>query len=337
MATDIRPDITNITDDLIINGPAYNVWQAIRIGEVITKKSNPGRKDYLFDQAGLNFRPFDKYEYPPTDIKEIRCRDGELTYILSFLGLYGINAPLPRCYHEQVSMQQRLLGEDEVPLKNFLDIFNNRFYWLYYQSWKKYKYHLYIGEDSTNKVSERIKSFIGRGFTPGHKSSLSDFALLKFSGILSRRGRNKGGLLMLLAYLFPTRQIDIKEFIPRWIEISDAPFLGDNNFRLGDNSFIGRYAVDYMSRIRVEIGPLDFKEYLDFLPGSVKANTLKELLKIYLSDGNEYDLLFRIKSDSIESISWNDQRLKLGSTIWLGIPESEYTDVTISFEEFNKH
>jgi type VI secretion system protein ImpH len=336
MGTGIRTDITNITEDLLQNGPAYNVWQAVRIGEAVTRKNHPDRKDYLLDQAGLNFRPFENYEYPPTDIKEIRCSENELTYILTFLGLYGINSPIPRCYHEQVSMQQRLMGSEEVPLKNFLDIFNNRFYWLYYQSWKKYKYHLYIGESSGNKISERINSFIGKGFTPKiKKSALSDYTLLKFSGILSRRVRNKAGLLIILSHVFPAYTIDVKEFVPRWIDITDAPSLGDNNFRLGDNSFIGRSAVDYMSRIRLDIGPVDFPEYLNFLPGTQKAYTLKEILRMYLSDGLEYDIQFLIRSETIESVAWNDDRLRLGSTIWLGTPKTEYTTVKINYEEYN--
>jgi type VI secretion system protein ImpH len=329
-------NITSITDDLVKNGHAYNVWQAIRIGEALTKKSNPSRKDFIFDQAGLHFRPFENYEYPPTDIRGIKCNEGELTFILSFLGLYGINAPLPRCYHEQVSMQMRLMGSEEVPLKTFLDIFNDRFYWLYYQAWKKYKYHLFLGEGPQNRVSERINSFIGKSISRRKESSVPDHVLLKFAGILNRRSRNKGGLQIILNYLFPSWQVEIKEFVPRWIEISGIPSLGDPQFRLGDNSFIGSRAVDYMSLIRIEIGPLTFEEYLDFLPGKLKAEALKEILKLYLNDGLEYEIFFRIKSDTIESVSWNDEHLKLGSTIWLGVPENETTGVLISFEEFNK-
>jgi type VI secretion system protein ImpH len=336
MAAGIRSDITNITADLVKNGPAYNVWQAIRIAETVTLKTNPQRKEFILDQAGLIFRPYENYEYPPTDIREIRCSETELTFILNFMGLYGINAPLPRCYHEQIPMQQRVMGDEDVPLKNFLDIFNNRFYWLYYQSWKKYKYHLFLGETSENRISERINSFIGKGFTPKNKKQvIPDYTLLKFSGILSRRVRNKAGLLIMLGYMFPDFEIDIKEHIPRWIEISDAPVLGQDDYKLGSNSFIGRSAVDYLSKIRIEIGTLSFKEYLDFLPGTKKSAVIKEILNIYLNDGLEYDIKFRIKSDTIISIAWNDERLHLGSTIWLGKPQEEFTDVILNYEDYN--
>jgi hypothetical protein len=38
MAAVIGTDITNITADLVKNGHAYNVWQAIRIGEARYKE-----------------------------------------------------------------------------------------------------------------------------------------------------------------------------------------------------------------------------------------------------------------------------------------------------------
>ena len=124
MGTEIRRNTSGLKDDLVKNGPSYNVWQAIWIAENITKKDNPNRKDYLLEQTGLKFRPFEKYEYPPTDIKSVSYDEGIFTFILTFLGLYGINSPLPRCYHDQVDFQQRTIGAGDVPLQNFLDIFN---------------------------------------------------------------------------------------------------------------------------------------------------------------------------------------------------------------------
>jgi predicted component of type VI protein secretion system len=136
MGTDIRRDTSGLIDDLVKNGASYNVWQAIWIAERITKREHPYRKDYLFEQTGIEFQPFERYQYHPNDIKSISYDEGVFKFILTFMGLYGVNSPLPRCYHDQVDLQQRVLGAGEVPIQNFLDIFNNRFYWLYYQSWK---------------------------------------------------------------------------------------------------------------------------------------------------------------------------------------------------------
>jgi type VI secretion system protein ImpH len=102
---------------------------------------------------------------------------------------------------------------------------------------------------------------------------------------------------------------------------------------LGVNSYAGRYTIDYMSRICIEIGPVTFEEYLDFLPGTLQAKRLTELLKLYLNDGLEFDFEFKIKSDTIVNISWDDERLKLGSTLWMGKPDLEEIKVYLNYEE----
>jgi type VI secretion system protein ImpH len=336
MEPDDRRNTSGIIEDILQHGPEYHVWQAVRLIEIATKKDNAGRKDYLLDQLGLKFRPYQHYDYPPRDIKSISLKNKEVEFVLNFLGLYGINSPVPRCYHEQISFQEKILGEGNIPLQNFLDIFDNRFYWLYYQSWKKYKFYLHLNGNVNNKISERINSFIGRGSFTKHKNSeISDFTLLKFAGVFSQRVRNKEGLKILLTHMFPQFPITIKEFIPHWVELVDVPKIGSKDYSLGKNSFIGNVTVDYMSRICLEIGPVSFEEYLNFLPGTLNAKKLNELLKLYLNDGLEFDIKFKIKADTIVEISWDDDRLKLGTTFWLGKPSIEEFDVYIENEEFS--
>jgi len=339
----LNPQADRLIKELIKNGSAFNVWHAVWIAETITKKLHPDRKEFLLEQSGLKFRPYEKYEFPPHDIKKISFEDNTFSFILTFLGLYGINSPLPRCYHEQVAVQQRTLGKGMVPLQNFLDIFNNRFYWLYYQSWKKYRFYLFLNQDANNKINERINSFTGWGiFTPEQKSTslkqgnepvIHNLALLKFSGIFAQRARNKAGLKILLCYLFPDIKMKVKEFVPRWIELNDIPGLEGDKNRLGENCFIGKFIRDYMSRICIEIGPITFEEYLNFLPGTKQASKLIGLLKIYLNDGLEFDFEYKINADTIAAISWDDERLKLGSTLWLGKPGKEEIKVYLSYEE----
>ena len=341
MESNLGRDINNLNiksqkliEDLIINGPAFNVWYAVWIVENISKKLHPDRKEYLLDQAGIKFQPYESYEYPPKDIKSISFENDIFTFVLTFMGLYGINSPIPRCYHEQVAIQQRTFGAGEVQLQNFLDIFNDRFYWLYYQSWKKYRFHIFLNRDINNKITERINSFTGGGlFSKKKEKTLHDFALLKFSGIFSQRVRNKSGLKILLSYFFPNFKMKIREFVPRWIELSDIPKLGEEENALGINSYIGEYTIDYMSRICIEIGMVTFEEYLNFLPGTIQSNRLIELLKLYLNDGLEFDFEFKIKSETIVNVSWNDDRLKLGSTLWMGKPGLEEIKVYIKYEE----
>ena len=85
----------------------------------------------------------------------------DFQFILAIPGLYGPDSPLPRAYHQEVAYQQNERPSGYVPLQNFLDIFNNRLYWLYYQSWKKYRLHLQLSEQSQNSALRTLYSFSG--------------------------------------------------------------------------------------------------------------------------------------------------------------------------------
>lgn len=340
MATELGKNFTRLIKDLEENGPEYNVFYAIFLAEMLSKKIHPERDDAKLDQTGLQFRPYEYYVFPPKDIRALGYKDGIISFILNFMGLYGINSPLPRCYHEQVAIQQSIHGSGEVPLQNFLDIFNNRFYWLYYQSWKKYRYYLQLSEDPENKIVQRVFTFIGQ-VDQGQQQPLPvpKYKLLQLSGILSHRVRNKMGLRILLKEFFSGIDFKIREFIPFKIKLAELPQLGnkgkENAFQLGRHSIIGRTVTDCMGRICVEVGPIDFEEYLDFTPETKKASLLRDLLDLYIHDGLEYDVKFIIRSESMGNLPWSDRRLRLGLSFWIGKPRQEFVDVYYTYERFN--
>lgn len=337
MGTQTGQSLTRLIGELEKNGPEFSVFQAIYIAERTTKRKYPERDDEKFEQTGLRFRPYENYVYPPSDIRDITYQDNEYRFIINFMGLYGVNSPLPRCYHEQVAEQQRVHGPGEVPLQNFLEIFNNRFYWLYYQAWKKYRYYLFLNEQRSNTISERVLAFIGQGPENSQDQLISKFRLMRLSGVLSTRVRNKMGLRIILEEFFPHYRFRIQEFIPRMVELSDTPTLGsqtENPVQLGQNSVVGRSMLDYLSKIRIQIGPLDYNDYLKFLPGETYAALLKELIDLYLNDALEYDVQFLIESEEIETVPWKNDKVRLGQSMWLGKPKREVVDRHYPYEKF---
>lgn len=337
MGTEPGKNIARLIEDLEKNSPNYNVFQAIFIGEKISKGFFPDRQDDKFEQKGLKFRPYEMYVFPPTDIRKISFTDKRMEFVLNFMGLYGVNSPFPRCYHEQVAIQQSIHGGGEVPIQNFLDIFNNRFYWLYYQGWKKYRYFLELREDLQSKSTQRIFSFIGLG--PRFEkiqSYVSPFKLIQLSGILNNRIRNKMGLRILLKDFFPGCEVRIREFVPNRVPLSEIPRLGGGEMILGQNTVLGRSVVDYLSKICIQMGPIEFDDYLNFLPDEKKTSLLKEIIEIYLSDNIEYDVEFLVKTEGMKFNPLKDKRLKLGQSIWLGKPAAKVVKVYYRYEKLLK-
>jgi type VI secretion system protein ImpH len=338
MDTDTGKDFARLIEELGKRAPEYSVFQAIYLAEKLSKQIHPDRDDDRFDQKGLHFRPYEYYVFPPKDIRRFEYENGIMTFILNFMGLYGVNSPLPRCYHDEVASQQNVHGAGQVPLQNFLDIFNTRFYWLYYQAWKKYRFFLQVGSDFKNKIMQRVFAFTGQ-VTDSHnqRDIVSRFKLLRLSGVLSLRVRNKAGLIALLKEFFPHIPVKIIEFVPSRVHLSELPIVGgagEGSFRLSGGGTLGRLVIDYMSRIRIEMGPISFDEYLEFTPESKKAALLRELVNLYIHDGLEYDVKFILKSETIGMIPWNDRRLRLGLSLWMGTPKKKAVDVYYTYERF---
>lgn len=339
MGTQSGTSFTSLISELEQHAPEYNVFQAFYLAERTSKQFHPNRNDAHFEQTGLKFRPYEKYTYPPTDIRSFQLENHTMKFVLNFMGLYGVNAPLPRCYHEQVAEQQAVHGPGEVPLQNFLEIFNNRFYWLYYQAWKKYRHYLALNSQDQNRHSERILSFIGLGFDKSTEkpAPVSKYRLMRISSILSCRVKNKTGLRLALQEFFPKYTFHIKEFIPKMVKLSGLPSLGSNEknpVQLGQNSVLGRSILDYQSKIAIEVGPMDFEDYLKFLPNGYRANLMKEVIDLYINEGLEYDLEFLIQTEHMDNVPWKNDQLRLGQSLWLGKPTAEIVRRQYSYEKF---
>lgn len=339
MATGPGENLTRLIKDIQKHHGEYSVFYAIFLCETMLNIKNPQRDTAKLDQEGLNFRPYENYVYPPSDIRSFCYDNGQIQFVLNFLGLYGINAPYPRCYHEQVAIQQEVHGSGEIPLQNFLDIFNNRFYWLYYQAWKKYRYYLQLSDDPENKTMQRLFTFIGQ--VPGDKKAetyIPPFKLMQLSGLLSNRVRNKNGLIIMLYSFFPSLNIKVREFVPTMVPLAVLPGLGSRKMPaiLGENSIIGNSVRDCMRRIELTIGPISFEQYLDFCPGGEKLRLLNQLMKLYLNDSIEYNINFILRSEGIVNFRFGDTRLKLGRNLWLGKPITENVMVNNSFERIQR-
>ncbi|TFH02789.1 MAG: type VI secretion system baseplate subunit TssG [Calditrichales bacterium] len=339
MATGLGKNFTGLIADLEKHFGEYSVFYAIFLCEMLLDQKNPQRDSEKFDQAGISFRPFEDYIYPPSDIRDFSFNNDQMKFVLNFLGLYGINSPLPRCYHEQVAIQQEVHGSGDIPLQNFLDIFNDRFYWLYYQGWKKYRYYLQLSMNPANATMQRLFAFIG--LPPGSdwsRLNLPPFKLMQLSGVLSNRVRNKKSLVIFLNSFFPSLKIEIQEFVPTMVPLSDLPQLGSkrNQAKLGKNSVIGCSIRDCSRRIALTIGPIAFADYLEFCSGGSQLNLLNQLMRLYLNDFLEYDLNFVIYTGDIPDFICGDPQLKLGRNIWLGKPERETVRIKTPFERIRQ-
>lgn len=342
MGSGLGENFTRLIADLEKNGPSYSFFYAMFLAEKAMDKLHPKRNKRLFESKGLKLRPYEHYVYPPRNIRSFRYDEGQMTFVLNFMGLYGINSPLPRTLHEEVSAQRSTYLEGEAPLQEFLDIYNSRFYWFYYQAWKKYRHFLQFNENENSRVMQQLLAFSGIGLIGeiGEALRPHKMRLLRMSGVLSQRVRNKEGLLLLLDEFFPQRGFWVEEFIPTMVKLSERPKIGsrfaDQTFTLGNYSVLGQYVKDCTSRIRIIIGPIDYEDYLQFAPGGSYRSLLIALLQLYVNDGIEYDIRFVLYAGNIQSVRLGSLGNRLGQSTWLGKPSEWMVNIEQPYERLSE-
>jgi type VI secretion system protein ImpH len=252
--------------------------------------------------------------------------------ILAFMGLYGVASPLPNYISELIATQE----EETLPLQAFLDIFNHRFYSLFYRSWKKYRYYLQFESEGKDRFSQYMLSLLGLGTRVlSDKIGVPPTRLIAYSGIIGHRVHCAEGLRRLISDYFGGIEVNILEFMPRWVAIPEQISLGIRNSefrsaRLGENVVIGKKILDCSSKFRVALGPLSLKEYLRFLPDGVDTQALYRLIRFYATEQLDFDVELRLKTKEVPPLQLGSELAQLGRTIWLGEPQGDVVSVVVA-------
>lgn len=143
--------------------------------------------------------------FPVSELKNVERDvdnpDAPPTVRTTFLGLYGVDSPLPTAYLDYIT--QRHDGHDAVMA--FLDIFNHRFITQYYRIWRKYNYPASFEAGAVDDISRCLLGLIGLGI-PGSENHIATpvsrfLALLSVMRLPTRTAEGVTALVGLLAPL----------------------------------------------------------------------------------------------------------------------------------------
>ncbi|MFK8031243.1 MAG: type VI secretion system baseplate subunit TssG [Gammaproteobacteria bacterium] len=283
----------------------------------------------------LQIRPNISMACPPSDlhlleyIDPIDALDERERYRLTvnFLGLYGVDSPLPDYYIEHFVHAD----EEENPQRQFLDVFHHRIYWLLYQSWRKYRYYMQY-RDGTEVFSQRFYSLIGLS----SEKSRNDLGfraqkLLSYLGVLSRRVCSAQMAERVLSKLLKVN-LRLQQFVPTKVKISPDQqlCLGKANSRLGQDTSLGEEVAHVGNAFRVFVGPLDWDEYHSFLPGGFNHRVLKAALGQMLHTVLDYDVDLSMQPVAQRRLVLGpENQCGLGCTTWLAADETAIVSATL--------
>ena len=322
MGTTHRRKLPDLIEDVFANAPQYEFFQLIRLLE--GGWYGHGQIGQGLDKW-VRMRPAPEISFPAADVRRCELDDnGKVDLQLNFMGLYGVDAPVPFYFTELIARDD----DTSEAMRAFLDLFSDRLYALFYLVWKKYR--PYVALDSPgNAYVEYVQAL------SGHMLNDHDTVELGFSGAMGTRVRNAATLAGMLSEYMGNIPVRVEQFVPRWVKIQSESFLGgeaEQGLCLGDNTILGDEVLDICGKIDIWIGPMEAGEAKRLLPGRQEALALGNFIKRYLDPTLSFDLVLTIKPSSILGMQLGANDALLGWSTWIGYQMSESDEMRIPGE-----
>ncbi len=311
---------------IVEEGHLFDFFQLIHLMEKLLDRPAPIGRLGPYRNEGVRLRPETSLAFPPSDVyrvevpgeEEKRREEGwAFRVVVSFMGLYGTSSPTPTYLSELVGFTD----VDADPLVDFLDLFNHRLISLYYRAWVRYRYPYRYEPGGKDELSGYLLSFIGLGDPEVRRlTALPSQRLISYIGLMAMRTRPPVALKLLVENYFGNVTADVKELLFRWVPIPPERQnrLGLANVQLGVDCTLGARVPDRAGKIRVQLGPLGYDRFLDFLPDQPSFTDLCALANVWVFERFEYDTEMVVKKDEIPAFRLGtDTPPRLGWTSWL--------------------
>lgn len=237
----------------------------------------------------VRFRPHPGMGFPVSELKatetDAQHPERPPTVRTTFLGLYGVESPLPTSYIDDIS--QRREGHDV--LEAFLDIFNHRLTTQYYRSWRKYSYPATFEAGGKDPISQHLLALIGAEHSPVQPTS----RLLALLGPLMLPTRTAQGIVFVVQTQAPDTQVEVIPHHPVKVNITHPAQLSRRDpVRLGQRPVLGNSVIEANKVILVKLTTHNPQEAQAWLPGGQLHEDVMTLLRVYL--GCHYDALLTL-------------------------------------------
>ena len=316
----------------------FDFFQAVRILQRLEGRRLVGYNGPPGAEA-VRFRAHVSLSFPASSIHDlIHPLPGDRTPVMvqAFLGLTGPSGILPRHYSEMLYRLEKdriNRNPEKHAFRDWLDLFNHRLVSLFYRAWEKYRFFLPFErgqhqEPEPDLFTACLYSLVGLGF-PSLRNRLhvsvreasaggelgggralariESLALLRYGGLLAQQVRSAAGLQAILQdyFLLPVR---VLQYQGQWLRIEPSQqsrLLDTGNSQLGLTTVIGERVWDIQSKFRLRMGPLEYRQFLDFLPDLAPIPQRKALfmlfhmVKIYVGPSLDFDVQLVLKSSEV--------------------------------------
>lgn len=288
-------------------------------------------------QEPVRFRPHPGMGFPASEIKGLEPAgnpDVPPTVRITFMGLYGVESPLPTPYIDDIA--QRKEGHEATT--DFLDIFNHRLIAQFYRIWRKYSYPATFEAGGKDKTSQYLLGLAGLGID-GCAGNIATPAsrFLALLPVMLLPGRTAEGLTSLVSLLAPDTRAQVWHHDRRRVPLKQTLAVSVRQpVSLKGRPVMGAYATDVNSQVLLSLSTNNASEVQGWLPGGDLHTDLMALLHVYLGGRLDVRLQLCVKRcllpDAVLSARHESGNIQLGRTSVMRplSPMSEQQDKNIT-------
>jgi type VI secretion system protein ImpH len=320
----------------------------------------------------VRFRAHLSLSFPPSALYELtrpapRVLVPRMT--VTFFGLTGPSGILPRHYTELLLRLRDQRGPERYALRDWLDQFNHRLLSLFYRAWEKYRFYIpyergEFAREDPDTFTQALYGLVGLG-TRGLRDRLrvsqwevrrdqqrervlarvNDLGLLHFGGLLAQRRPTAAGLEALLSGYFKL-PVRVGQFQGQWMRLDpeNQSALGGPDVALGVNVVVGERVWDVQGKVRLRVGPMDFRHFNEFQPDRAAHPERKafflllHLARLYIGAEMTFEVQLVLRASEVPECSLVDDEdagPRLGWNTWVTSrePERDVEDAIFEGEE----
>jgi type VI secretion system protein ImpH len=322
MATVTRRTNPSLEEQILTTPYEFDFHQAVRLLEKMRPEAHPlgegsnPLKEAVSVESRITLSP------SGADLQglTLSATDKPPVLTVNFLGLAGIQGPLPMPYTE--FLIERLRQKD-TNLKDFLDIFNHRLASFWHRMRKKIVLGIAQVQPEKTPAGKSFLDLVGIG-PPllRNRLAVSDQALLSYAPAFWKRPRSLIGLQRMLRSYFGM-PIVVSQFQGGWQIAQERDWTRIGTRELGQHQVLGKSAVlgrrswDQTAGIVLHIPSLTYEKYRRFRQETtLEYTTLRDLTYFYVGLSQRIQVVFSVQRDQIDPTRLNRQ-FGLGHNTWM--------------------
>lgn len=285
----------------------------------------------------VRFRPDPGMGFPASELKAIEFDEihpqRPATVRTRFLGLYGVDSPLPTVFLDDIAQRR----EGHAALEAFLDIFNHRIFTQFYRIWRKYSYPATFEAGGTDATSQCLLGLIGLGIAGTAQQIATPVSrFLALLSVMRLPTRNAEGIVALVTLLAPGTQARVHPYCPRKIALAQpASLCARRPVSVSQGTPLGNTGHDANSQLHLALFTEDTEEARGWLPGGQLHCDLLVLLRVYLGWRCTAKLQLSLPLRSLPVPVLGQASIRLGMTGVLGLgsdawPVADQATLTIN-------